>query len=99
MKKLISILLFVLVAACATQADIDSWIGSSYDSLLLTYGVPSAEASLSNGNRMVEFYHSRMLDANEYYCTLRFILSQEDIVLQGNSTGNIGGCNRLIEAR
>jgi len=99
MRNLIVICFLALIAACATQTDIDSWIGSSYDDLILTYGVPVAEASLSNGNRMIEFHHSRFIQSNEYECTLRFLVDPDDFVVRGDSRGNIGGCNQLIEAR
>lgn len=98
MKKLIFITFFYLIG-CATQANLDTWVGSSRDELILTYGAPSRTVQLDDGSTLIEFSHQRFHSGNEYYCTARFLISKSGLVKNVKADGNIGGCNRLIKAK
>ncbi|MEW5248671.1 hypothetical protein [Microbulbifer discodermiae] len=111
--RVIAILFSLAVAGCASQADIDSWQGATFGELVANYGAPSATTNLSNGERLVEFSHYRnapvssyndsvgthVTGGGTYQCKLWFIIGSDNRVKSGKAKGNIGGCNRLIEAR
>jgi hypothetical protein len=52
----ITLLLLVLLAGCATTADIEkakaSWHGATYDEVVARWGVPSRQTTLSDGSRV-----------------------------------------------
>ena len=81
------------------QAEIDTWIGATVDELYLAYGTPAKTVEQGDGNTIVEFQHSRLASSTPYYCTVRYLVNSAGTVVSGSYEGNIGGCNRLIQAR
>jgi hypothetical protein len=114
MRTIILLALVGLMVGCATQSEIDSWLGSHYDDLVISYGTPGSVSPLSDGRSVVEFYYSQKqgitsytnpvlgLQVNgggEFSCTLRFVLGQDGYVQNGAFSGNTGACNRLVHRR
>ena len=95
--RVIGLILILLLAGCASQADIDSWRGANYTDLVMAYGPPSNATELGNGARSVEFQY--ISDYNGYQCKAWFVLDQYEQVVDGRMRGNIGGCNNLIRER
>ena len=59
----IAALLAVLIAGCATLADIEpaknSWQGASYDEVVARWGVPSRQTTLSDGSQVYTWVTER----------------------------------------
>lgn len=73
MRKLLFILVCVMTAGCATtaryEAQLDSWIGSSEESLVAGWGVPDKEYRLNDGKKAVEYIQRDTIQTGGYAYT------------------------------
>ena len=107
MKKTLVLLCIVGLSGCAglgvPKQAFDDWTGATMDEVLVTYGVPARQISLSSGGMLVEFYNDFSLsiggNRHEYYCTVRFQFDHLGSVISKSQDGNLGGCNRLFKYR
>ena len=62
-RPIVAALLAVLVAACATMADIDTakntWRGSTYDEVVSRWGVPVRQTTLLDGSQVYTWVSER----------------------------------------
>jgi hypothetical protein len=58
-SKAVLIIAATILSGCATTANYEktlgSWVGSSADSLVLSWGPPSSEYNLSSGGKVIEY--------------------------------------------
>ena len=104
MKKMLVLLCIVGLSGCAGFAGVpkqafDDWNGATMDEVIVIYGVPAREISLSNGGMIVEFRNSFWRKGVDYYCTIRFQFDHMGSVISKRQEGNLGGCNRLFKSR
>jgi len=61
MKKTCLLLLCLGLSGCATtakyEAKLNTWVGSSEESLIASWGVPDKEYQMSNGKKAVAYIH------------------------------------------
>jgi len=74
MKKIyILILLCLGLSGCATtakyEAKLNSWIGSSEDSLVAAWGVPNKTYNLKDGKKTIEYVHKETVQTGGYTYT------------------------------
>jgi hypothetical protein len=63
MKKLLATFSAILLGSCATTANyekiLNSWVGSSVDNLVSSWGPPQSSFELSDGGKVIEYVNAR----------------------------------------
>ena len=108
-KTLILLPVLIAAAGCASSGPQDygdehaadfnkavgQWIGHNQDELLLAWGIPSKEAELSDGKKLLQYEEATdvPLGDNKYQrqaCEVSVMLGADDIVTAARGKGN--GC-------
>ncbi|WP_444897892.1 hypothetical protein [Microbulbifer sp. SSSA005] len=89
--RVIGLLCLGLLAGCANQLDISHWNGASRDDVILRYGAPVAEVTLSDGRTMMEFDG---FTTGAWKCSTRFIV-KNGVVVASEAVGNYGQCLKM----
>ena len=90
--------LALAISACATDR-IGAWAGQPVSTLILAWGPPTREATLSDGQRVIAYEQSYQINATSYYCTATFRVDQMGAITNPTVDGNLGGCNRLVGSK
>ena len=73
MKKVLLLLVAIVLSGCATTANyekiLSSWVGSSVDNLVASWGPPQSSYDLSNGGKVIEYVRSRNVQMGGYSYT------------------------------
>ncbi len=88
MKKTLLLLLCLGLAGCATtakyEAKLNTWIGTSEDSLIASWGVPDKEYRLNDGKKAIEFVRKNIVQTGGYTYTVPQTTYQAGVI--GNQT-------------
>jgi hypothetical protein len=77
-----------LNACISTDEIMRSWIGSSIDQVIVSWGAPARTMTLDNGDRLVEFHN--YAPQNLRPCAQTFIASADGIIKSWRHSG----CNK-----
>ena len=74
MKKLIYLFVMLMLASgCATtakyEAKLNTWIGTSEDSLIASWGVPDKTYQMRDGKKAIEYRHKNTIQTGGYTYT------------------------------
>jgi len=73
MKKIIWLFLCMGLCGCATtakyEAKLNTWVGSSEDSLIAAWGVPNKTYDLRDGKRAIEYVRKNIVQTGGYLYT------------------------------
>lgn len=74
MKKTFLLLVCLGLTGCATtakyEAGLNTWIGTSEDSLIASWGVPNKEYRLNDGKKAIEFVRKNTVQTGGYSYTV-----------------------------
>jgi hypothetical protein len=96
-SPLASLLAALLVSACVSPAKYDSmlqsWVGKSEDALVTKWGPPRSSATLSTGERVMEWvdqssYTTQSRTEAPLVCTTRFTVSTKGTITSWSREGN-----------
>lgn len=68
MRYVVIVLAISLIAGCATNAkfveNLKSWEGNHADGLIVAWGPPQSESTLSNGEKVLQYYYGRNVNVS-----------------------------------
>jgi hypothetical protein len=103
----------VTLAICFGCADerAEAWIGRNLDDLIRAWGPPTAQATLTDGTKVVEWSIDRTVKEPyrhsdgaggsysgniRHHCSVRMEVNRENIITSAKVDGNLAGCNALF---
>lgn len=94
MKTFMLMLAVTLVSGCATEGkfkeNMDSWLGSDADTLVMKMGQPMRESQMPSGNGKILTYESIMNTMyGPAYCTTSFYTNSSNVITSYNYSGNM----------
>src|SRR5262245_7503454 len=92
----------IALASCVVGPErVESWKGHPVDSLIFAWGPPMQDARPPDGRRVLVYSGSYEDEVEEtsLYCNAIFRADPTGMIVDASTTGNIGGCNRLLSSK